>query len=378
MRMLLENLLDIYQGKSLLVICFIVSMIYIVCVIKETTLRRNLIVAAFAIIFVFNNIALWIWKDLMGESILYELLYAVPVFSCIAYCVCHIIGRQKSVVMKVIVGAVAVVLICVLSSMPERIYADVKEQNDTGMDDIEDIADFLKGSFTEIESRPVILCGQEGYDTLRSFMPYMLTAIGNDVFNDGQPDKDSDEYVALNIANADLTEDMDRVNEALENLEVEYIVFPDKDGVREYAARLGFFNVVDKQIFDLYEKQDYDLNCGIDGYIRRLYFYILKRRCTDEELNELKTLYQTGEKSFGDVAMSVINTQEYENLDYDRDTLLYWLFEAILDKTPDAGDLEFMKKYLGDIDDVHFIVEQYINSDRFYELIERGTDNEKN
>ena len=376
--MLLENLLDIYQGKSLLVICFIVSMIYIVCVIKETTLRRNLIVAAFAIIFVFNNIALWIWKDLMGESILYELLYAVPVFSCIAYCVCHIIGRQKSVVMKVIVGAVAVVLICVLSSMPERIYADVKEQNDTGMDDIEDIADFLKGSFTEIESRPVILCGQEGYDTLRSFMPYMLTAIGNDVFNDGQPDKDSDEYVALNIANADLTEDMDRVNEALGNLEVEYIVFPDKDGVREYAARLGFFNVVDKQIFDLYEKQDYDLNCGIDGYIRRLYFYILKRRCTDEELNELKTLYQTGEKSFGDVAMSVINTQEYENLDYDRDTLLYWLFEAILDKTPDAGDLEFMKKYLGDIDDVHFIVEQYINSDRFYELIERGTDNEKN
>lgn len=378
MRMLLENLLDIYQGKSPLVICFIVSMIYIVCVIKETTLRRNLIVAAFAIIFVFNNIALWIWKDLMGESILYELLYAVPVFSCIAYCVCHIIGRQKSVVMKVIVGAVAVVLICVLSSMPERIYDDVKEQNDTGMDDIEDIADFLKGSFTEIESRPVILCGQEGYDTLRSFMPYMLTAIGNDVFNDGQPDKDSDEYVALNIANADLTEDMDRVNEALENLEVEYIVFPDKDGVREYAARLGFFNVVDKQIFDLYEKQDYDLNCGIDGYIRRLYFYILKRRCTDEELNELKTLYQTGEKSFGDVAMSVINTQEYENLDYDRDTLLYWLFEAILDKTPDAGDLEFMKKYLGDIDDVHFIVEQYINSDRFYELIERGTDNEKN
>lgn len=378
MRMLLENLLDIYQGKSLLVICFIVSMIYIVCVIKETTLRRNLIVAAFAIIFVFNNIALWIWKDLMGESILYELLYAVPVFSCIAYCVCHIIGRQKSVVMKVIVGAVAVVLICVLSSMPERIYDDVKEQNDTGMDDIEDIADFLKGSFTEIESRPVILCGQEGYDTLRSFMPYMLTAIGNDVFNDGQPDKDSDEYVALNIANADLTEDMDRVNEALENLEVEYIVFPDKDGVREYAARLGFFNVVDKQIFDLYEKQDYDLNCGIDGYIRRLYFYILKRRCTDEELNELKTLYQTGEKSFGDVAMSVINTQEYENLDYDRDTLLYWLFEAILDKTPNAGDLEFMKKYLGDIDDVHFIVEQYINSDRFYELIERGTDNEKN
>ena len=378
MRMLLENLLDIYQGKSLLVICFIVSMIYIVCVIKETTLRRNLIVAAFAIIFVFNNIALWIWKDLMGESILYELLYAVPVFSCIAYCVCHIIGRQKSVVMKVIVGAVAVVLICVLSSMPERIYDDVKEQNDTGMDDIEDIADFLKGSFTEIESRPVILCGQEGYDTLRSFMPYMLTAIGNDVFNDGQPDKDSDEYVALNIANADLTEDMDRVNEALENLEVEYIVFPDKDGVREYAARLGFFNVVDKLIFDLYEKQDYDLNCGIDGYIRRLYFYILKRRCTDEELNELKTLYQTGEKSFGDMAMSVINTQEYENLDYDRDTLLYWLFEAILDKTPDAGDLEFMKKYLGDIDDVHFIVEQYINSDRFYELIERGTDNEKN
>lgn len=378
MRMLLENLLDIYQGKSLLVICFIVSMIYIVCVIKETTLRRNLIVAAFAIIFVFNNIALWIWKDLMGESILYELLYAVPVFSCIAYCVCHIIGRQKSVVMKVIVGAVAVVLICVLSSMPERIYDDVKEQNDTGMDDIEDIADFLKGSFTEIESRPVILCGQEGYDTLRSFMPYMLTAIGNDVFNDGQPDKDSDEYVALNIANADLTEDMDRVNEALENLEVEYIVFPDKDGVREYAARLGFFNVVDKQIFDLYEKQDYDLNCGIDGYIRRLYFYILKRRCTDEELNELKTLYQTGEKSFGDMAMSVINTQEYENLDYDRDTLLYWLFEAILDKTPDAGDLEFMKRYLGDIDDVHFIVEQYINSDRFYELIERGTDNEKN
>ena len=378
MRMLLENLLDIYQGKSLLVICFIVSMIYIVCVIKETTLRRNLIVAAFAIIFVFNNIALWIWKDLMGESILYELLYAVPVFSCIAYCVCHIIGRQKSVVMKVIVGAVAVVLICVLSSIPGRIYDDVKEQNDTGMDDIEDIADFLKGSFTEIESRPVILCGQEGYDTLRSFMPYMLTAIGNDVFNDGQPDKDSDEYVALNIANADLTEDMDRVNEALENLEVEYIVFPDKDGVREYAARLGFFNVVDKQIFDLYEKQDYDLNCGIDGYIRRLYFYILKRRCTDEELNELKTLYQTGEKSFGDVAMSVINTQEYENLDYDRDTLLYWLFEAILDKTPDAGDLEFMKKYLGDIDDVHFIVEQYINSDRFYELIERGTDNEKN
>lgn len=376
--MLLENLLDIYQGKSLLVICFIVSMIYIVCVIKETTLRRNLIVAAFAIIFVFNNIALWIWKDLMGESILYELLYAVPVFSCIAYCVCHIIGRQKSVVMKVIVGAVAVVLICVLSSMPERIYDDVKEQNDTGMDDIEDIADFLKGSFTEIESRPVILCGQEGYDTLRSFMPYMLTPIGNDVFNDGQPDKDSDEYVALNIANADLTEDMDRVNEALENLEVEYIVFPDKDGVREYAARLGFFNVVDKQIFDLYEKQDYDLNCGIDGYIRRLYFYILKRRCTDEELNELKTLYQTGEKSFGDVAMSVINTQEYENLDYDRDTLLYWLFEAILDKTPDAGDLEFMKRYLGDIDDVHFIVEQYINSDRFYELIERGTDNEKN
>ena len=376
--MLLENLLDIYQGKSLLVICFIVSTIYIVCVIKETTLRRNLIVAAFAIIFVFNNIALWIWKDLIGESILYELLYAVPVFSCIAYCVCHIIGRQKSVVMKVIVGAVAVVLICVLSSMPERIYDDVKEQNDTGMDDIEDIADFLKGSFTEIESRPVILCGQEGYDTLRSFMPYMLTAIGNDVFNDGQPDKDSDEYVALNIANADLTEDMDRVNEALENLEVEYIVFPDKDGVREYAARLGFFNVVDKQIFDLYEKQDYDLNCGIDGYIRRLYFYILKRRCTDEELNELKTLYQTGEKSFGDVAMSVINTQEYENLDYDRDTLLYWLFEAILDKTPDAGDLEFMKRYLGDIDDVHFIVEQYINSDRFYELIERGTDNEKN
>ena len=376
--MLLENLLDIYQGKSLLVICFIASMIYIVCVIKETTLRRNLIVAAFAIIFVFNNIALWIWKDLMGESILYELLYAVPVFSCIAYCVCHIIGRQKSVVMKVLVGAVAVVLICVLSSMPERIYDDVKEQNDTGMDDIEDIADFLKGSFTEIESRPVILCGQEGYDTLRSFMPYMLTAIGNDVFNDGQPDKDSDEYVTLNIANADLTEDMDRAKEALENLEVEYIVFPDKDGVREYAARLGFFNVVDKQIFDLYEKQDYDLNCGIDGYIRRLYFYILKRRCTDEELNELKTLYQTGEKSFGDVAMSVINTQEYENLDYDRDTLLYWLFEAILDKTPDAGDLEFMKKYLGDIDDVHFIVEQYINSDRFYELIERGTDNEKN
>ena len=58
MRMLLENLLDIYQGKSLLVICFIVSTIYIVCVIKETTLRRNLIVAAFAIIFVFNNIAL--------------------------------------------------------------------------------------------------------------------------------------------------------------------------------------------------------------------------------------------------------------------------------------------------------------------------------
>ena len=94
--------------------------IYCVCD-KGNYIEEESYSAAFAIIFVFNNIALWIWKDLMGESILYELLYAVPVFSCIAYCVCHIIGRQKSVVMKVIVGAVAVVLICVLSSMPERI-----------------------------------------------------------------------------------------------------------------------------------------------------------------------------------------------------------------------------------------------------------------
>ena len=49
--------------------------------------------------------------------------------------------------------------------------------------------------------------------------------------------------------------------------------------------------------------------------------------------------------------------------------MIYWLFEAILDRKPNEGDLSFMTIYLGDIEDRRFIIEQYMNGEEFSNLI---------
>ena len=237
------------------------------------------------------------------------------------------------------------------------------------VDDIEEIANHFKGSFNSVEDRPVVLCTQFCYDEMKTFVPFMLTAIGNKEFSDSEMDRDSDEYAALQLVNYGSWDDRLRAEEAMDNMGVDYIVISNELQVSDSFAKLGFFKIVDMQTISLYERQDYDINHGLDGYIRRLYYYLLKRQCTEEELEELEAAFLPEYKNYGEIAMMVIDSEEYEQMGYSYDDFICILFQAILNKEPGEGDISFMKGYLGDIRDKRFIVEQYLSGDEFLETI---------
>lgn len=364
-----RDAIDEYQGNSALVVFFLVALIYIVYFANNFQIKRYIVVVVMSVILVFNNILLVIWKKILGEDIVFIFFSAVPCFGCSAYLVCHVFKEMKGIKERILFGMVVAVTLYIGGDINGIKGVINNGQNDSTFQDIEDISDFLKGSYKDMESRPTVLCTKECYDMLRSNNTLMLCAIGNDVFEAEDVYGTDYKYRAMRLVNMGLEEDRDKTIEMVNEMGIDYIIISDEYSISDYLAKLSFFKVIDKETFDLYEKQDYDLNYGVYGYIRRLYFYLLKRKCTQEELDTLASAYLSETMNFSEIAVYIMGTKEYEAQNYGREDMIYWLFEAILDRKPNEGDIAFMTGYLGDIEDRRFIIEQYMKGEEFSNLI---------
>lgn len=360
-----------YQGNSALIVFFLVALIYIIYFANNVQIKRYIMVAAMAVVLVFNNISLNLWKTAFGKEIVYLYFSALPCLGCSAYMICHIFKEMKSTKERIIFGMVVVAVLFMGGDIDGAAELINHDRNDSVNRDIEEISSFLKSGYKNLDSRATVLCSKECYNQMRTYNSLMLSAVGNEVFDVENIFDEGFEYQAMRLVNYGFEEDRESAIEMVDELGIDYIVISDEYNISDYLAKLSFFKVVDKETFDLYQKQDYDLNYGLDGYIRRLYFYLLKRKCTQKELEMLESAYLSEAMSFSEIAVFVMDTEEYKAHRYSREDMIYLLYEAMLDRRPNEGDIAFMTSYLGDIEDKKFIVEQYMNGEEFSNLINK-------
>lgn len=366
----IRTLIEDYQGASWLSIIYIMCLIYIVNIQNDLNVRKYVVVILASVTLVFNDVSLTLWNKLFGKEIMYYFMSAIPVFVSMAFCICTIILREKE--QKRRIKAIILIAVIILLFGNRELFSNVLNKGQIKEENAEIVAisEYFKGNYESYDGRPVVLCTRECYNSLKTFYPMMLAVDIKNASNTKDGNEDGIEYTAAKLVDTEADDDYKKVKKMLSDLSVEYIVISNKHDKADYLAKLGFFAVTEQDIYNLYQKQEYDINCGIDGYIRRLYYYLLNRKCTEDELVVFNSAYSSGTMSSVDIAMYILNSDEYQKVEYSYEEFIYILFQAIQNRKPDSGDIEFMINYLNGIDDKRFIVEQYMNSDYFWNSLD--------
>jgi beta-N-acetylglucosaminidase len=110
---------------------------------------------------------------------------------------------------------------------------------------------------------------------------------------------------------------------------------------------------------------------GADGFVQRLYHYILRRECSETEIKSWSNALIDGTISPRDTVYGFVDSEEFISYNVSNTDFVKILYKAILGRTGSDEEMQGWIAYLNETGDRDYIVDGFLNSEEFNALLEQ-------
>lgn len=110
---------------------------------------------------------------------------------------------------------------------------------------------------------------------------------------------------------------------------------------------------------------------GTDGFVQRLYTYILRRTCSESEIKSWSTALGDGTITPNDTVYGFLNSEEFISYNVDNTEYVKILYKAILGRTGSDDEMQGWITYLNETGDRQYIADGFLNSYEFGTLLQQ-------
>lgn len=110
---------------------------------------------------------------------------------------------------------------------------------------------------------------------------------------------------------------------------------------------------------------------GADGFVQRLYHYILRRECSEAEIKSWSNALIDGTISPRDTVYGFVDSEEFISYNVGNTDFVKILYKAILGRTGSDEEMQGWIAYLNETGDRNYIVDGFLNSEEFNALLEQ-------
>ena len=377
----MKNIVELfydYQDNTLIFILAIVSVIYLLSKAGKKTSDYVYIAVMVLIAFVYNDLLAIPIKALIGENAYNSMIYGIPVTIICAIAMAYYVFADNSASWKkpvFIMGMVIVGLVLFrkdvvpnsLNTTTGSVRAACKEMSEVITEDVkgrrEKICNdaYLDSEYISIAADTEVY-GYFRYLDNRYVMAYDITEVN------GEDKKHTAEAQISSMVSEGVQGEQFLIRELLSTNCVEYAVIRTEWNMNEYMGIMEYVNLGEYGEYTLYAKDTecYPMRIYYWGYVRRLYFYLLGRRGTYEEIYSQIQKIDSQEQTLDEIAYNLLESEEFRNRNMDVDEAIEAVYQAIFYRDAADGERYYWKEYIGNGGNYRDMYhELYYNSDEF-------------
>ena len=362
----MKNVIDIfndYQGNSVILVLAFMAMIYMLVKAGKKSAEYIVGTGAVLVILAYNDLIFYLVGWIWGADMYYSYVYAIPsVLICAVAAVLLVFKGADTWWRRLVltVGAIIIGMSLYRMEISPDISAIAAKSEDKVYDRMNQdiLADaevrrvyICNDAYTEDE-RISIAADRETYGYLRGLNGSYVMAydLEKHLHNTEETvDMLYAEPLIYDMASNGAQNEFNLMRELLSIDCVEYVVVQTEQEMDDYMGLVGYLSVGEYGKYTLYARNDecYPMRVGYWGYVRRVYFYLLGRRGTYEEIYTEIQKIGSQERTLDEVAYRILETEEFKNRNLTVDETIEAVYHAIFNR--DATDIEhrYWKNYLG-------------------------------
>ena len=373
MRNVIE-LFNNYQDNTAIFVLAIVGIVYLL-----SKAEKNIYIAVMvAVMLLFNDIMYIIMKAIWGDSTYYALICAVPVTLICAMALAHMAMDKENIWWKktAFVGGIVVAGILLfrkdikpetanfragteqtaIEELVQAISVDVESRRDRICNDA-----YSKSEYISIAAEPAISNYLRGLDGryVTAFDPMNTTWAES---------LDKSEPLIYSMVVGGGQTEYNLIREMMSINCVEYVIIKTEYEMDEYMNQVGYIKLGEYGSRTLYARDNecYPMRVDYWGYVRRVYFYLLGRRGTYEEIYSEIQHIGSGEKTLDEVAYELIESEEFSERGLNIDDAVRAIYLAAFYRDVNDWELTYWMEYIGNGGNYHdMYYELYHNSGEF-------------
>lgn len=377
----MKNVIELfnnYQDDTAIFVLSIAAIIYLLSKAGKRTSDHVYIAIMAAVVLLFNDIMYIAVKMVWSDSAYYALICAFPATIVCAAALAHAVLDKENEWWKKLIFVVGIVVAGImlfkkdikpvtenfrygteqnaLEQMSEVIAADVESRRERICNDAYD-----KSEYISIAAEPEIsgyLRGLDGRYVL-AFDPADTTWAGN--LQESKP------LIYSMVVGGGQTEH-NLIREMLSINCVEYTIIKTEFGMDEYMELVGYTKLGEYGSRTLYarDRECYPMRVDYWGYVRRVYFYLLGRRGTYEEVYAGIQSIGSGEKMLDEIAYELLASDEFAERGLSIEEAASAIYYAVFYRDVKDYELAYWREYMnngGNYHDMYY--ELYHNSGEF-------------
>ena len=382
----MKNVIDIfndYQGNSVILVLAFMAVIYMLVKAGKKSAENIVGTGAVLVILAYNDLIFYLVGWIWGADMYYSYVYAIPsVLICAVAAVLLVFKGADTWWRRLVltVGAIIIGMSLYRMEISPDISAVVAKSEDKVYDrmnqdilaDAEVRREYIcNDAYTEDE-RISMAADREMYGYLRGLngnyvMAYDLEKHLHNTEETG--DMLYAEPLIYDMASNGAQNEFNLMRELLSIECVEYVIVQTEQEMDDYMGLVGYSSVGEYGEYTLYARNDecYPMRVGYWGYVRRVYFYLLGRRGTYEEIYAEIQKIGSQERTLDEVAYNIIDSDEFKSRNMSVDEAIKAIYLAIYYREPTDAEYYYWGDYIangGNCHDMYY--ELYYNTGEFH------------
>lgn len=358
----MKNVIELfnnYQDNTAIFVLSIVAIIYLLSKAGKRTSDHVYIAIMVAVVLLFNDIMYIAIKAVWGDSTYYTIICAFPATIVCATALAHAAMDKENEWWKKFIFVAGIVVAGILlfkkdikpitenfrygteqntlEEMAEAISVDVESRRAGICNEAYD-----KSEYISIAAEPEISCYLRGLDGryVLAFDPTDTTWAGN--LQESKP------LIYSMVVGGGQTE-YNLIREMMSTNCVEYAIIKTEFGMDEYMSLVGYAKLGEYGSRTLYARviECYPMRVDYWGYVRRVYFYLLGRRGTYEEVYTEIQHIGSGDKTLDEIAYEVLNSEEFTERGLSIEEAVRAIYLAVFYRDVNNDELACWSEYIG-------------------------------
>lgn len=351
-----------YQGNTVIMILALLSAAYILIVEDRKYSERIVVIMAVSVILVYNDLIYNLIEKTEGESAFLKYVYALPASLLCSFALVRLMMEKNKTWWK---RGCSCALILIIGLALYTV--DVKPQsgnviNCSNESTYREMADNIK---KDADSRRQVICNDAYRET-----EYISIAADRDIYGylrglsgqfrmaydlekhlynkESTSDFEETEWLIYSLASNTERNEYNLIKELLDIDCVEYVVTKTEADMDEYMKLVGYSILDVYGDYTVYARDDecYSMRIGYWGYVRRVYFYLLGRRGTFNEIYQDVLGIGSGETALDEVAYKLLEADEFIGKTRSMDEVIDAIYCAINNRTATEAEKFYWKEYI--------------------------------